>query len=368
MNDVTALVFGGGGARGIAYSGALFEMVRRGLDFSKLKICAGTSIGALFAAMTALNICPHAMMRKTRSRELSEMLKPDFRAMQTLFSTWGLNSAEKLRTWISDIVFDLTGRRKLTFQELFDLRDVQLVIVVTNLNYNRAEYWSHKNHPDRVIVDSICTSMALPPLFGPTVECVDTLRTYTHRNGVPTQSARVGDVDRRDGRVTTVTAVYDNGGTIETKSSERVLYVDGGLRDNFPMSISDLPSDPRCVVGLKVDWRYTGEWEIASFDKFCARIAYCTLTTADSALMARLDIGRESSVCACDVGDVSSIDFTMDDAAVEQLVEKGRLAAHRFLSRNATAADPRPRDCAEARLLATSLATGTDAVCDVPDI
>ena len=92
------LIFAGGGTRGVAYAAVLDELARAGrLDYSKLKSVAGTSIGALFSVLVAIQLPPSKMLEMIHTSNVESMLNID---MSNLFYRWGLDDGKKLYQFV----------------------------------------------------------------------------------------------------------------------------------------------------------------------------------------------------------------------------------------------------------------------------
>ena len=117
-------------------------------------------------------------------------------------------------------------------------------------------------------------------------------------------------------------------GRADVAMAEDVLYVDGGIRDNFAIGHADAP--PEQVLGLKVTWDCAKE--IRTLDKYCARLAYCALSVAEDATHRVLDPALAGRICSCDVGDISTVDFNLGPSVVSELIFRGVRAARRFVA------------------------------------
>lgn len=199
FNLIRKLVFSGGGMRACIFAGALeFICSKYPLFIENLDTIVGTSMGSIFSLMCCLNYSP---------KEISELiLTTDFKSLQfiepiKLLSHYGFDSGSGFIDKLKSILVFKDLSPDLTLLELHNFTHKTLIIVVTCLSTHSSYYIDHINEPNLKVVDAIRMSMSIPLLF-----------TACHYNGK--------------------------------------VYVDGGILDNFPISIFD-PSD-KSVLGLKI--------------------------------------------------------------------------------------------------------------------
>lgn len=161
-------VFEGGGAKGVAYAGALQAMTKQKAWF---KAVAGASAGAITAALIASGIKPEDIERKTiqalqiinADRSLSSGLK-------RLEMMGGYYSPENLRDWLNSTIRELIGEEKakneiVTFQELFDKTQIDLFIVAANISQRNQIIFNHQITPNCSVADAVIASSSIPFAF-----------------------------------------------------------------------------------------------------------------------------------------------------------------------------------------------------------
>lgn len=318
--------------RGVAYAGMLSELARNGLDFyskrRKLMHCVGTSIGALFALMVAAGALPSELLAQARSRSLASVVgNVTMGHLVQSLHTWGLSDPADLERWVDEAVAQKLGRRHMTLGEFHRHTNVKLTVVVTNLTDNKAEYWSHENRPNERVSAAVVTSMRLPPVYPPRRE-EQRSRTVC---GIPTtqlcsHALRIGDPIRRGAWYGKVARVTDR--SVDVDVLREVLYVDGGLRDNFALSTLDLGHPPHEVLGLRVTWNCARH--IDTLDKYFARLTYCGLSYIEEDKHRNMPASLQRRICACNVGDISTINFNLTPAVVTKLLHRGVQAVRVF--------------------------------------
>jgi len=127
----------------------------------------------------------------------------------------GIFPGEQFRKWIEDKIFLKLGIKNATFKELQYLIEKKelknsldlkyLFLTGSNLSTGKCEIFSHLHTPDMIISDAVRISMSIPIIFNP------------HRIYIKNQyGERVIDSNKQNS-----------------------LYVDGGLLNNYPISMFD---------------------------------------------------------------------------------------------------------------------------------
>ena len=120
---ISTLVFAGGGMRCLSYVGALQELRDSlGFDFGaknpKVKVCAGVSIGCLFALMIAVGFNVVEITFFASVLKQSDVLNIDY---TRLFNNeLSIDDASKLKSVIEKIFFMKCLPTTLTFIQLFE--------------------------------------------------------------------------------------------------------------------------------------------------------------------------------------------------------------------------------------------------------
>lgn len=150
-----ALVFSGGGAKGLAHVGAAAYLKRSGY-LCHTRHFVGTSIGAVVAATLAARMDPEAlfvqhMLHYQHAKNVDISL---------LDQSFGIDTGAGLTAWLTTLFPD-----DPTFADLHRRHGTTLVVVVTNLNTRSAEYLSKDTSPDLKIVKALRMSCSVPLFF-----------------------------------------------------------------------------------------------------------------------------------------------------------------------------------------------------------
>jgi predicted acylesterase/phospholipase RssA len=270
VGDVKHLVFSGGGVRGYSYVGVLQELVRLGLDLKQLQGVGGTSIGALMAMLVAAQWTPDQMVEELLSVNANALVQLN---ISTLWHDFGLASSDSLRAYLNSLLLKhlpALGPNP-TLRRLHAATGCKLLVIATNLNHNREVAFSHETTPDVSVADACFMSMALPGLFAPF-------------------------------------------------NMDGVLYVDGGLKNNFPLNYFPAES----TIGVRVVWRHA--YELKSVDQVLARSAYCVLTDVEDLRWGMLSEQHRDNTVHVEVGDLSTIKLNLTSEHKQMLTGYGRLA------------------------------------------
>ena len=161
-------VFKGGGAKGVAYAGALQACERAGLEFAAV---AGSSAGAITAALVA---CGY------RADDMLAMMPGALRAIGSprrgavAVGRSSLLSSSGLRRWTAEAVADRVrpGWResssappRVTFGELASVSDIELFVVTMDLATRQPLVLCARLTPDMAVADAVVASSAIPVAF-----------------------------------------------------------------------------------------------------------------------------------------------------------------------------------------------------------
>jgi NTE family protein len=164
------LVFEGGGVLGVSYCGALEELHRLNI-LKNITGFAGTSVGSIVAALLACGASYNFIKSELMGLNLAKLTDytSDYKIVNfmNLINQYGLCKGDKLYNWITDMLYKLTGREKITFADVKKLYGTDLYITGTNLSRRSVVYFHHSTHPDMQIRDAIRISTSVPGIFTP---------------------------------------------------------------------------------------------------------------------------------------------------------------------------------------------------------
>lgn len=203
--EIENLCFGGGGMKGHGYVGALEILESLGL-LKKVKRCAGTSAGSIFAAMVAIGYSTKYIKQQlfvNFNKYLDRYHVTSFFTLLTGHN--GLYSGNEI---VKDIQMNINKKfdrdfpdfrsnqfantefyeYQPTLKDVYDKYNREVIITGTNVNKSKLEYFTPKLTPNMPLYLAIRISMSIPFVFD-----------YVNYNGF--------------------------------------VYVDGGLLSNYPIEV-----------------------------------------------------------------------------------------------------------------------------------
>lgn len=163
-------VFKGGGAKGVAYVGALEICHDAGIVFDAV---AGSSAGAITASLVAAGI-PATRLQKLMKAALRTIDRPLFALPRPSRSSLLRN--ERLGAWLDDVLAGEvwgepgvgdTARRHCTFLELYEHSKIELFVVAMDLASRQPIVFSHRLTPHMSVTSAVLASSAIPVAFPP---------------------------------------------------------------------------------------------------------------------------------------------------------------------------------------------------------
>lgn len=166
------LVFTGGGLSGISYLGVIRYMQEIGLH-KHIHEVAGTSIGAFFACIFAINIS---------AGELEDYIKEFFKdetnisftllnSLVSFLDTFGLDDGARLVKPIRYFIEKKYNWTKdtISFREFVKKTGVNIIICATNVHTRKCVYFNIDTTPDVCIYDALRASMTIPLFMKPVI-------------------------------------------------------------------------------------------------------------------------------------------------------------------------------------------------------
>lgn len=201
--EINKLAFSGGAIKGIAYIGVfkkIEELIyKRRIEelkddfnaetcniplFNIKSICA-VSVGSIFSLIFLLKFTYAEMLEEVLNKKFDQL--KDIRIMNFV-SKYGLDSGISLISWLQSLMVKKGVNPSITLKEFYDINGVDFQIMATNLNKYCYKKFNYVETPDVKVLDAIRMSISVPFLF--------TINKFE------------GDI-----------------------------YVDGGLIDNYPISV-----------------------------------------------------------------------------------------------------------------------------------
>lgn len=161
-------VFEGGGAKGIAFVGALEAVLEKRCWF---RAVAGASAGAITAALVAAGLRPIEIEAQVQSG-LAKIRTSTFSGLLRLRSDGGYYAKDRLLEWLDEIICKQVrgGWRDreeppITFDELYAATGIELNVVAANISDRQQIVFNHMATPNCQVSDAVIASSSIPFAF-----------------------------------------------------------------------------------------------------------------------------------------------------------------------------------------------------------
>lgn len=175
-------VFQGGGAKGVAYAGALQAARDRDLWFGSV---AGASVGAVTASMIAAGYTPDEL-EVAIPAGLGAARAPIGQrlGLAVLGRATSVLEGDRLRRWLDDrYAAKIGGERPVTFEQMYRATGVELYVLALDLADGMPVVFSRRTTPTVEVAGAVAASSAIPAMFpaGRAVFDVGGGRTRVHQ-------------------------------------------------------------------------------------------------------------------------------------------------------------------------------------------
>lgn len=157
------VVLSGGGVYGVMLLGALHAKLEAPLMNGEVKLFAGTSSGALVATLLGVGYSCLEIVEAIKRNV--PIIQTDSIRLSNLFERYGLFTNVKMLSLVKAMLSAKTHQESLTFGELYDRFQVELIIVGTNLTQQKAVYFQRRDYPNMNIIDALEITCCIPLVF-----------------------------------------------------------------------------------------------------------------------------------------------------------------------------------------------------------
>jgi NTE family protein len=167
------LVLEGGGPYGLVYVGAIqsLEKVWNVNNVSQhIKRFAGSSIGSLLAMCCAIGLTGieiEKLIMDKNTGEFKDCSRFVVKNIYDLINTYGYCRGDNYYKFTKNILLSKMGDAHITFKQLYEKTNKELVVTATNLNRHIVEYFSHYTTPDMEVALAVRISSGYPFIFRP---------------------------------------------------------------------------------------------------------------------------------------------------------------------------------------------------------
>jgi NTE family protein len=163
---ITNLVLAGAGARGLVYIPCIRILEKYNL-LKNLKIIIGTSIGSLIGTLYTIGYSGVALEKIFLNYNPSDTISINEDHIMHYFTKCGIENGNGLKKAITIFFKHKNLNKDITFKELYDINNIKLVIVGTNLSTSLVEYFNYEDTPDMSIITAMLISSCIPCYYMP---------------------------------------------------------------------------------------------------------------------------------------------------------------------------------------------------------
>ncbi len=160
------IVLSGGSIKGYSYL-SLLRIIHEHPEMFKLRKLIGSSIGAIFALIINLGLDYDIIKEKLIHKNLSELRNINLNNILQFANKYGIDDGTPIMQYVSEFVVEKYNKTSITFKELYDLTNIDLIITGTCLNTSKTTYFSHLTYPDMMVLSAIRISISIPYYFIP---------------------------------------------------------------------------------------------------------------------------------------------------------------------------------------------------------
>lgn len=158
-----SLVFSGGGIKGLAFIGVIKALELNNIIENTNKI-VGSSIGALLSTMIVLGYNSSDMLDILKKIKIPSLKDIQF---SQFISKYGIDTGDKFSKLFRYIISQKLQKPNITFKELYEINNINLILTGTCIERQKTEYFSHKNTPNMQVWLALRISTSVPFYFQP---------------------------------------------------------------------------------------------------------------------------------------------------------------------------------------------------------
>ncbi|MCE9687448.1 patatin-like phospholipase family protein [Shewanella sp. AS16] len=318
------LVFEGGGAKGIAYIGAM-QVLEKEKIIDQISRVGGTSSGSINAVLLAAGYSNTEMLKILKTLDFSDFKDDSWGVlcdMKRLKNKYGWYKGDYFSDWIGQLLKDKTGSANITFKALAEHSRKELFVYASNLSTTFGEVYSPEHTPRMRVVDAVRRSMSIPLFF----QAVRDDREDVFADGGVINNYPVKIFDRKkylgNKSLERVPSYYEEENkklmTILPKSSPYIYNKETlGFRLD---SVQD--------IGVFRDGQTPKRAEIEHFLDYTMQLVKTLLSVQDSQHLHSDDWQRTVYINTFGVG---TTDFNLTDKVKEMLVKSGKDSTKNYL-------------------------------------
>jgi NTE family protein len=161
-----------GGTHGYSMLGVIFVLEKFNL-INNLKKFIGTSVGSLISLLVVLKYSALDIYKIFISQNIEEIYFNTYfnknNIILNLINNLGIDNGDGINRILELFLKEKNLDINITFKELYDFNNIELIIVASNITHNKLQYFSYKLTPDCNVLLAIKASCAIPLIFNPII-------------------------------------------------------------------------------------------------------------------------------------------------------------------------------------------------------
>lgn len=155
----------GGGIKGIVFLGALKYLDENNL-LKDINTFCGVSVGSIICFLLIIGYKYNDLYKFILNLDIKKFINID---INLFLDKYGLNDGKDIINILKIFMKKKNIKENITFKELYELTNKELIISVSNINDKKVEYFNYKNYPDFEVLLSIRMSFSIPLIFSPVI-------------------------------------------------------------------------------------------------------------------------------------------------------------------------------------------------------
>lgn len=145
-----------------------FLGVCKNLDLSELETISGCSAGAILGVLLCLwKDIDIDKVIEVASCDDNIFIKNEDINIRCLLTQFGINDGSRIISITENVCEEYTGKKRITFRELYEISGKVLYIYATNLSKKKMVVFSHTDTPDMEVATALRMSISVPLYFTP---------------------------------------------------------------------------------------------------------------------------------------------------------------------------------------------------------
>jgi NTE family protein len=156
---INTLLLSGGGVNGVVYCGIMKRLSELDLSINRV---VGVSIGSVIGFLYIIGYDWDEIIEDVKSRDFKTLTDIKF---NNLFKYYGLDSGNKIREWIIELMAKKNISKNTTLIELFKTTNIFFQILTSNLSTFELFSFDYQTTPNIKIIDALRLAISVPLMF-----------------------------------------------------------------------------------------------------------------------------------------------------------------------------------------------------------